>query len=226
MTRVKESPTLYREQIPELQRRDHDQEGIVWIAPVGELESKKVHESISEHRHVHHEYIDLRLSFYRQVKPEDAQNVAQHLSRLVNDFDDFAKHIDLINVSDYVTRYAHHWRRTTSEGRERRKSMTLYQQNQITTSETYLSESPAALTAGEFRRCLDAASSGLIETAATLGPYVNRHLAPLGHTGPQPGHHFRMFISDCFQYFSNWLQYMAAWVCHCCQSLVHNFHED
>jgi hypothetical protein len=149
---IKECPDLSKQQEPELQRRDHHANGIVWIAPVGLVTpTRMAAEPSSERRHAHHEFIDLRLSFYRRVKPEDAKNLAHHLSRLVNEEDSFAKHIDLLNVSDHVSKYVEAWKSHTME-RRKSTSSTLFQSGQTTTTLAYLTESPAAIDSGAYRK--------------------------------------------------------------------------
>ncbi|KAF2657863.1 hypothetical protein K491DRAFT_714156 [Lophiostoma macrostomum CBS 122681] len=189
---IKECPKLSKQQKPELQRRDHHAAGIVWIAPVGELTPTYMStEPLSEHRHAHHEYMDLRLSFYRRVRPEDARDIAQHLSRLVNEEDAFAKHIDLLDVSDYVSKYVEVWKSHTLE-RRKSTSSSLFQPMQTTTAVTYLTDSPAA-----------------IEPMNMMPP--SRHVVPetqkLG-----PLHHLRMLVSSCFEGSSTYLQSMATWL--------------
>ena len=121
--KIKTCPSLAKDQKPELRRRDYHADGTVWIAPLDTPKLELQSESKAERREVDHEYIDLRLSFYRRVKPEDAGSIAKHLSRLVQDEKDFAaKHIDLINVSDPVSKYAKIWKDTTAEGRKRKNS--------------------------------------------------------------------------------------------------------
>ncbi|KAF2268850.1 hypothetical protein CC78DRAFT_575834 [Lojkania enalia] len=114
---------LAKWQIPELQRRDQYANGTVWIAPFNDRQQETYSEPQSERRLAHHEYIDLRLNFYRQVTPKDAGEVAKHLSRLVNDEPTFsAKHIDLINVgTSHISKYVDYWRAAVGERNRKRR---------------------------------------------------------------------------------------------------------
>jgi hypothetical protein len=103
-------------QIPELHRCNPTSNGIVWIAPQNNHQKVgKKWADQAERRHAHHEYIDLRFNFFRRVEVQDASNVAKHLSRLVNDHDDFAKHISMIRVSNPISKYANHWKNETTK---------------------------------------------------------------------------------------------------------------
>ncbi|PVI01371.1 hypothetical protein DM02DRAFT_727909 [Periconia macrospinosa] len=108
-------------QTPELQVRDPQACGSIWITP--QNLSTPIQERVAsqgEHRRAHHEYIDLRLNFYRKLEPVDAANVAKHLTRLVRDEDDFAKEITLINVSNPTADIVSHWRKQARRGLKRK----------------------------------------------------------------------------------------------------------
>jgi hypothetical protein len=118
--RIKQCPQLYKNQTPELRRR----EGTVWLAPLNMEKVGKQGQPHSERRKSHGQYIDLRLHFYRSVTPVDAQNVAQHLSDLVNDKDTFAKHIELLDVSSSISKYVAKWVATANNKKRKRRAST------------------------------------------------------------------------------------------------------
>jgi hypothetical protein len=108
---IKKYKHLPKTQHPELLRRDEFADNLVWIAP---LINGPQPEAIakSEHRNPRHEYIDLRFNFYRRVEPHDAENLAKHLSRLVNHEELFAaKHISLLDISSTFSKAITVWRK-------------------------------------------------------------------------------------------------------------------
>ncbi|CAI6263304.1 unnamed protein product [Periconia digitata] len=113
-----------KKQTPELQVRDKfSAGGNIWISPRNlNVHAMEKIESQGEHRRAHHEYIDLRLNFYRKLEPADAVNVAKHLTRLVRDEDDFAKEITLIKVSNPTAEIAQHWMERTRRNSKHRRS--------------------------------------------------------------------------------------------------------
>jgi hypothetical protein len=121
---IKTYKHLLKTQHPELLRRDKFADNLVWIAP---LISGPQPEAIakSEHRNPRHEYIDLRFNFYRRVEPHDAENLAKHLSRLVNNEEAFAaKHISLLDISSTFSKAITVWRKSSTSSKRKSISTT------------------------------------------------------------------------------------------------------
>jgi hypothetical protein len=118
---IKKYKYLPKTQHPELLRRDEFADNLVWIAPlVNGPEPEAI--AKSEHRNPHHEYIDLRFNFYRRVELHDAENLAKHLSRLVNNEEFFAaKHISLLDISSTFSKAITVWRKSSTS--TKRKSI-------------------------------------------------------------------------------------------------------
>ncbi|ORY09325.1 hypothetical protein BCR34DRAFT_589428 [Clohesyomyces aquaticus] len=160
--------TKLKGQTPELQVRDRHAIGEhVWITPLNVHTPTKQRAAQGEHRHAHHQYIDLRFNFYRKVEPRDAGNVAKHLSRLVNDDDGFAKHITLMGVSSPAADCIKRWTQIA----RRKRSISSFQSDMM--SET--------ITAG-INDVVSNATTGMPFAAADNNPQTGGEESP---TEPQ-----------------------------------------
>ncbi|KAF2675675.1 hypothetical protein K458DRAFT_397715 [Lentithecium fluviatile CBS 122367] len=97
LDKIKEHEQLPKTQHPTLLRRDEYNDALVWIAPLKLAKNESV-TTRSERRNPSHEYLDLRLNFYRRVRKNDAEMVAKCLSKLIHEDRAFqAKHIVLLD---------------------------------------------------------------------------------------------------------------------------------
>jgi hypothetical protein len=93
LDKIRNYDTLPKDQHVSLLRRDEHNDELVWIAP-RTPENNDSGSTESERRNPSHEYMDLRLNFYRRIEKKDAEMVARCLSKLIHENPDFqAKHI-------------------------------------------------------------------------------------------------------------------------------------
>jgi hypothetical protein len=106
-----EYPHLPPDQRPELRHKEEPSE-FVWIAPIGTNAKPKVLAE-SVHRDPDHEFIDLRLSYYKAVGVEDAKHLAEIFSKMVRKDKKFAKQVTMTNISsdqDTISKVVECWR--------------------------------------------------------------------------------------------------------------------
>ncbi|KAF2470784.1 uncharacterized protein BDR25DRAFT_303768 [Lindgomyces ingoldianus] len=191
--KIKKYPHRDPRQNPELLRRDEVADGIVWIAPIKAGEPQPESIARSEHRDPRHEYIDLRLNFYRPVKAEDVKEMARTLSRLVNNEPTFeAKHIALLDVSSTFSKAVSIFRNSTATGKRKRSLSTRHNGSTSTT----------VIYSGEARRGL--LESTLVEAPTYTLPLAKRprceELQPELVVEQQGAlYHFRMFLNCSLQ---------------------------
>jgi hypothetical protein len=106
-----EYPHLPSDQRPELRHKEAPNE-FTWIAPIG-TNPKLDDLAKSVRRDPDHEYIDLRLFYYKPVGVEDAKYLAKKFSKMVKTDENFAKQITMMGISsdqDMISKVVDRWR--------------------------------------------------------------------------------------------------------------------
>ncbi|KAI4947301.1 hypothetical protein J4E91_006653 [Alternaria rosae] len=112
-------PQLRQDQKVNLRKRDNNNDELVWIAPQ-KLEKNESVSTESERRNPSHEYMDLRLNFYRRLEIEDATRVAKCLSKLIQEKPEFqAKHIVLLDKTSSHSKAVRNFSLNVHEKRKR-----------------------------------------------------------------------------------------------------------
>jgi hypothetical protein len=121
LARIKKSKKLPENQKPLLLKRDEDNDNVVWLAPLNAR--NPACKPSAEPRDPLHEHLDIRLHFYRQVRTDDAKNVAKYLSGLVRDDNEFdVKHVAFLSKSSVFYQAAMNFRSGFEKKKRKRSS--------------------------------------------------------------------------------------------------------